>query len=124
MCPRGHFGGHFMCPPQPAHALARFSRLRCNPFVGARVYSGIPIDTFGLDSHVGYAMTRSTSARLMQRVFQQFTSSLGALVLTALAFVASNAHAATPAHAIALSYSHTALNSPEAAARLYSSIRF
>jgi len=67
-------------------------------------------------------MTRSTAARL-QRVLELFTSSLGALVLTALAFTASNAHAAPPSPNIALRYTHSALSSPEEAAKLYRSIK-
>jgi len=69
-------------------------------------------------------MTRSTSTRVMQRVFEQFTSSLGAVVLTALAFVASNAHAGAPeSQGIALRFAHTTVNTPEDAAKLYRSIK-
>jgi len=70
-------------------------------------------------------MTRYTSRLTTQRVVEQFSSSLGALALTALAFVASNAQAAVPSqsHSIALRYAHTTLSSPEGAERLYRSIK-
>jgi UrcA family protein len=68
-------------------------------------------------------MTRFTSTRATQRVFEKSMSTLGALALTALAFVASNAHAASRSEGIVLRYAHTTLASPQEAARLYSSIK-
>jgi len=68
-------------------------------------------------------MTQSNSTLVTQRVFERFTSTVGALVLTALAFVASNAHAATQSEGITLRFARTTLSSPGDAARLYSSIK-
>jgi len=70
-------------------------------------------------------MTHFNSTRTTQRVFERFTSGVAALGLTALAFVASNAHAAAPtqAHSIALRYTQADVSSPEGAAKLYSSIK-
>ena len=68
-------------------------------------------------------MTRSISTPVTQRVFERFTSTVGALTLTALAFVASNAHAASHSQGIVLRYAPTTLASPQEAARLYSSIK-
>lgn len=70
-------------------------------------------------------MTHFTSTLTTQRIVERISSSLGAVLLTALAFVASNAHAAAPSqtHSIALRYAHSAISSPEGAAKLYRSIK-
>ena len=68
-------------------------------------------------------MTRSNSTPATRRVAEKFTSAVGALALTALAFVASNAHAASQPDGIVLRFARTTLNSPEDAARLYRSIQ-
>ena len=68
-------------------------------------------------------MTHSNSTPVTQRVVERFTSTVGALALTALAFVASNAHAASHSEGITLRYARTTLSSPAETARLYSSIK-
>lgn len=67
-------------------------------------------------------MTRSTSTRTT-RVFEKFTSSIGALALTALMFVASNAYAAPRSQYITLHVANTVISTPQEAAKLYSGIK-
>jgi UrcA family protein len=71
-------------------------------------------------------MTRTHSAFALRRVFERFTAVVGAVVLTAMVFVASDVHAAdmaATADGIVIKYSQEEINSEADAERLYRKVR-
>jgi UrcA family protein len=71
-------------------------------------------------------MTRTDSAFISRRVFERFTAIVGALVLTAMVFVASDVHAASmasTADGIVVKYSQEEIKSEADAERVYRKVK-
>jgi UrcA family protein len=74
----------------------------------------------------GIAMTRTDSALRLRRVFERFTATAGAVVLTTLVLFAPDALAATmasTADGIVVKYSQEEINSDADAERLYRKVK-